>query len=207
MIRFYRAPWSTNCERVALGLAHKGLEAEAMLIDYSDRSAVELVSGQGLVPVIDDHGTVVHDSINILRYLDLTRSSNKALFPNDAMERAAVEIFIEWFDAVWKQAPNRIEEEMESGEPDETLVAELSETMDRHLDRFEALLSDHEYVNGGAIGAADFVAFPFLRYAAGRPEGDDELFHRILDEHQDLEGRSRLSDWIAQIDDLPRTYG
>ena len=207
MIRFYRAPWSTNCERVALALAHKGLEAEAVLIDYSDRFAVEEVSGQGLVPVIDDHGTVVNDSINILRYLDLTRSSGQILFPGDTAQRAAVEIFIEWFDSVWKQAPNRIEEEMEGGSPDGDLVRELSETMDRHLDRFEALLSARDYLSGDVVGASDFVAFPFLRYAAGRPQGDDELFHRILDEHQSLNSRGRLSDWIARVDALPRTHG
>ncbi|MGH2922522.1 MAG: glutathione S-transferase N-terminal domain-containing protein [Solirubrobacterales bacterium] len=36
MIRLYRAPFSTNVERVALALAHKGLEAESVVIDYTD---------------------------------------------------------------------------------------------------------------------------------------------------------------------------
>ncbi len=47
MIRLYRARWSTNVERVTLALAHKGLEAESVWIEYSDRSEVERVSGQG----------------------------------------------------------------------------------------------------------------------------------------------------------------
>ena len=62
MIRLFRARWSTNCERVSLALGHKGLEAESVLIEYSDRSPVIEVSGQGLVPVIEDGGEVVADS-------------------------------------------------------------------------------------------------------------------------------------------------
>jgi len=59
VIRLYRAAYSTNVERVALALAHKGLAVESVTIDYADRSRVEHVSGQGLVPVIEDYGRVV----------------------------------------------------------------------------------------------------------------------------------------------------
>ena len=111
MIRLYRAPWSTNCERVALALARKDLEVESVLIDYSDRSPVERVSGQPLVPVIVDGDQVVFDSIAILRHLD-----------------------------------------------------------ERYPD-------------------------------------DDELFHRILDEYQDVAGRPRLEAWIDRVDALPREHG
>ena len=40
MIRLYRAPFSTNVERVALALAHKELRVESVVIDYRDRSEV-----------------------------------------------------------------------------------------------------------------------------------------------------------------------
>ena len=70
MIRLYRAPFSTNVERVALALAHKELRVESVVIDYRDRSEVERVSGQGLVPVIEDDGTVVVDSMEIIRHLE-----------------------------------------------------------------------------------------------------------------------------------------
>ena len=42
MIRLYRAAFSTNCERVTLALAHKGLDdqVESVWIDYADRSPV-----------------------------------------------------------------------------------------------------------------------------------------------------------------------
>ncbi len=71
MIRLYRARFSTNVERVALALAHKSLEVESVWISYSDRSAVERVSGQALVPVVEfDDGSVVSDSMQIVRVLE-----------------------------------------------------------------------------------------------------------------------------------------
>ena len=63
MLRAYRVPFSTNVERIALALGHKRLEAEWVEVDPSDRSEVEQVSGQPLVPVLVDDGHVVFDEI------------------------------------------------------------------------------------------------------------------------------------------------
>ena len=81
-VRLYRAQWSTNCERVGLALAHKGIEAQSVLIEYSNRRPVEAISGQGLVPVIEDAGEVVADSVAIMRHLD-RRTPEPPLFPAD----------------------------------------------------------------------------------------------------------------------------
>ncbi len=62
MLRVYRIPFSTNVERVALILAHKGLEVEWVDVDPADRSEVVRVSGQELVPVLDHDGAIVVDS-------------------------------------------------------------------------------------------------------------------------------------------------
>ena len=61
MLRLFRAPFSTNVERVALALAHKGLEVESVEISYADRSPVLEVSGQPLVPVLVDGDDVIPD--------------------------------------------------------------------------------------------------------------------------------------------------
>ena len=163
MIRLYRAPFSTNVERVTLALAHKGLadQVESVWIDYADRSPVEAVSGQGLVPVIDHDGTVVADSLAILRHLE-ELAPDPPLFPSEPARRAELELFLDWFDRVWKVAPNAIE--ADPGGPD---VPALSAAMDSHLDRFEALLSGRDHLMGG-FSAADCAAYPFLKYAAGR---------------------------------------
>ena len=59
-MRLHEIPFSTNVERVALALAHKGLEADHVVHDVADRSAVERLSGQRLVPVLElDDGEVI----------------------------------------------------------------------------------------------------------------------------------------------------
>jgi glutathione S-transferase len=206
LLKLYRAPYSTNVERVALALAHKGLAVESVLIDYSDRSPVERVSGQGLVPVIDDGGTVVADSQRILRHLD-ERYPDPPLFPADPAGRAEMDVFLDWFDGIWKVPPNAIEAELAGPDPDAERIAELSRTMAGRLDRFELLLTGRDHLMGDAFTAADCVAFPFLKYARSREPADDELFHRILDEHQRLgDGHPRLADWIERVDARPRAY-
>jgi glutathione S-transferase len=203
VIRLYRAPFSTNVDRVAIALALKGLEAESVVISYEDRSPVVEVSGQGLVPVIVDDGEVIADSTRILRHLD-ERYPDPPLFPADPARRAEVDIFLEWFNEVWKAAPNGIEDELEKPEPDRERVEELSGRMRARLGLFEGLLEDREYLFG-ELSAADLAAIPFLKYAMNRDPADDELFHRILEEHQQLGGEyPRLAAWIERMDALPR---
>jgi len=205
VITLYRAEWSTNVERVALALAHKGLQVESVVIDYADRGLVEAVSGQALVPVIDDDGTVVYDALAILRHLEV-RHPEPALFPADPARRAELDVFCEWFERVWKVAPNAIEAELERASPAAERIASLSGLMDERLDRFERMLHDHDHLFGD-LSAADFYAFPFLKYARSRDPADDELFHRVLDGHQSLgPGRARLTQWIERIDAHPRAY-
>lgn len=204
MITVYRAPFSTNCERVALALAHKGLECESALIDYSDRSPVVEISGQPLVPVIVDEGKVVADSIAIIHHLD-ERHPQRPLFPPEDPARVRCELFVDWFNLVYKDAPNRIEAELDREAPDEALIAELTATIARHLDVFERMLGDREYLCG-QFSAADCAAYPHLKYAAGRDPADDEPFHVILDERQSTDGRPNLAAWIERMAERPRAF-
>jgi glutathione S-transferase len=207
VLRLYRAEWSTNCERVGLALAHKGLEAESVLINYEDRSPVEAVSGQGLVPVIEADGEVVADSTRIIRWLD-ERHPDPPLFPTDPRMRRAAEEFIVWFNADWKAVAGRLEDEAERPDPDHDVVARLAAVLQERLGRFERLLGDgREYLFGDGPGAADFVAYPFLKYAAHRDPADDELFHVLLAEHQSLgPEHGALAAWIERVSALPRAY-
>jgi glutathione S-transferase len=205
VIRLYRAEWSTNCERVGLALAHKGLGVESVVIQYSDRSLVERVSGQGLVPVIEDDGTVVADSTAILRYLE-ERFPDSPLFPADPARRAEVDVFLDWFNEVWKRPANELEEVLEGDSPDATRVDALSSEIQASLPRFEGLLAGREFLMGDALGAADFAAFPFLKYGLHRDPADTELFHVMLDEHQDLGEMPRLRAWIERVNGQPRAF-
>ena len=203
MLLLYRAPFSTNVERVALALAHKGLDVESVVISYEDRSPVLEVSDQPLVPVLVDGDEVIADSIRILRHLE-ERYPDPPLFPRDPARRAELDVFLEWFNEVWKVAPNTIEEELERDDPDHDHVAVHGARMRAWLDLFEDLLDGRDHLFGD-FSAADCAAFPFLKYAKGRDPTDDELFHRILEDQLRIEGgHPRLSAWIDRVNERPR---
>lgn len=204
-VRLYRAEWSTNCERVGLALAHKGIQAQSVMIEYSNRAPVEAISGQPLVPVIEDAGEVINDSVAIIRHLE-RRTPEPPLFPTDPARRAELDVFIEWFERVYKFAPNEIEAELGLPEPDVAHIEDLTAEMRERLDLFERLLDGREYLLS-EFGAADCIAYPFLKYAAGRDPADDELFHMILEEHQPLgDQRRNLRAWIERMSERPRAY-
>jgi glutathione S-transferase len=198
-VRVHRIPFSTNVERVALALGHKGIDVEWVDVDPADRTPVRELSGQELVPVlVADDGEVVVDSTAILRWLD-ERHSDPPLWPADEAARAELDVFLDWFNRVWKRPPNLLADE--PGRADEAeLVAELRGS----LDLFEALLAGRDHLLG-PFSAADCAAFPFLKYALIHDPDDDEPFHRVLVEHLALDGGyPRLEAWIRRIDARPR---
>ena len=202
-LRLLAIPWSTNVERVMLALGHKGIDAELVPCDPRNRSAVVELSGQPLVPVLDDDGTVVTDSSTIIEYLE-QRFPQRPLFPAATAERALMRIFVNWFDRVWKAAPNAIEAELMKPRPDLHEVERLSEQMQESLQLFGQLLDGRDYLAGDGFSAADCCAYPFLKYCSAAPDrDDDELFHRVLHEHL-RPGGERLRAWVARVDAHPR---
>jgi glutathione S-transferase len=199
MPTLYRADHSTNAERVALALAHKGVQVESVVIEYSDRTPVLEASGQPLVPVlVEDDGTVIADSRRILRHLEATRP-DPPLFPAEPSHRAGLDVFFEWFDEVWKVPPNAIGDD----DPGADEVALLSARMDAWQDVFEGLLAGSGHLLG-EFSAADCLAYPFLRYGALTESPDDDPFHQVLVDHLTLDGRPRLADWIERMGERPR---
>jgi glutathione S-transferase len=207
MMRLYRANFSTNAERVALALGHKGIEVESRYISYDDRSEVERVSGQPLVPVLVDGDNVVSDSTRIIAYIDSLVPNHQPLFPEGDARVAEMMFFIDWFNRVWKTFPNGIEAELAKEHPDHMLVIGLGREMAAALDGFNALLLGRKFLMSDELSAADCVVFPFVKYAAGKREpADNEPFHVILDDYQQLEEyeHDRLRAWIKRVDALPR---
>jgi glutathione S-transferase len=199
MLRLYRFPYSTNVERVALALAHKGLEVESVSIDPADRAPLRAVSGQDLVPVLVDGETIVTDSTRILHHLE-ERFPDPPLFPADPARAAEVEVFLDWFNRAWKREPNLITDALEAGRSSGADIERWGARMQSRLELFEGLLDGREYLFG-AFGAADCAAWPFLRYAVTPlAPGDDEPFHEVLIEHLTLDERHPgLRAWIARV--------
>jgi len=188
---------------VALACAHKRVDVQSIWIDYSERSQVQQVSGQPLVPVVCFDDEVVFDSTRILRRLEEIEP-NPALFPRDPARRAELDVFLEWFNEVWKRPPNEIEAELGRPEADMKKIERLAARMDSWLDVFESMLEGRSHLMGDELSAADCAAYPFLKFAAFRHEADDDLFHQVLDRHQSARGRPNLAAWIRRISRLPQ---
>jgi glutathione S-transferase len=190
-LRVHRIPFSTNVERIALAAAHKGIPVVWVDHDAGDRSAIRALSGQDFVPVAELDGEVIVDSPVILGALE-ERVPFPPLWPADPARRAEADVFVDWFNRVWKVAPNRM------GEGD-------AEELRASLDRFEALLSGRAFLFGDGFGIADVIAFPFLKYATSIAPDDPDPFHHVLAEHLALgDGYPGLRGWISRCDALPR---
>jgi glutathione S-transferase len=203
VLRVYRIPFSTNVERVSLALAHKVLDVDWEDVDPADRGPVERLSGQPLVPVLVHDGRVLADSTVILRYLE-DLQPEPPLFPREKARRAELELFLDWFNRVWKRPPNEIEAERAKAEPDAERIDELGRELTGSLKLFEDLLAGRDYLFG-EFSAADCAAFPFLKYGLIYDEADTEEFHLILRDYLALNGRyPRLEAWIGRVDAHPR---
>ena len=208
-MRVLRRPFSTNVERVALAAGFKGIAVEWVDVDPLDRTLVREVSEQELVPVlVEDDGRVTADSPLILRRLEELHP-DPPLWPHGVRARAEADVFVDWFNLVWKVAPNALEAaELEtasrSDAPDGARMRELGAQITAHLDVFEGLLDGRDFLLGDEVTVADFTAFPFLRYAVDRNRADTERFHEILRERMPLDAHPRVAAWIARVDALPR---
>jgi len=206
-LHLYAIPYSTNVERVALALGHKGLAAEVIMSDPADRSTIREASGQDLVPALDDDGFVVVDSSRIIEHLE-RRFPHPPLFPAEPARRAEVRVFVEWFDRVWKRPPNAIDAELGKQAPDHIRIAALEHELRATLDVFEAMLDGRDYLMSGSLTAADCAAFPFLKYGLWIEPSDDERFHHILAQNLALDGdHPRLDAWVRRVSAHPRVDG
>lgn len=199
-IRVHRIPFSTNVERIELACGIKGVDVEWIDHDPADRSALVALSGQELTPVAEFGADVVFDSPRILERLERERPE-PPLYPAGAAARARAELFVEWFDEVWKRAPNALD-----GEPlDPGEEAAHVTTIEASIARFEAILSESEWLlGGGAAGIADVIAWPFLRYAVDEPDpADVEPFHAILHDRLGPGAHPALDAWVERVRALP----
>jgi stringent starvation protein A len=152
VITLYDAPRCPYCARVRIVLAEKNVPHETVTIDLTDRPAwlVERNPPQGRVPVLEEDGWVLPESVAIDEYLE-ERYPDPALLPADPGERAAVRVLVERFDDLGKPyyALRRGEEGAE---------ARVSDA----LAGLDAFLATMPFLSGRAYGLADVAYLPWL---------------------------------------------
>ncbi|UUY04999.1 glutathione S-transferase family protein [Svornostia abyssi] len=205
MLRVHSIPFSANVDRVALAAGLKGLQIEWIEHPYEERSAVVAVSGQSLVPVVEYEGAVICDSPVILRWLDDLAPEPRLWPDDDDVLRARVDVFVEWFNGVWKGPPNALEALWQAGKKESDEARALAAQFAAWTPWFEGLLAHGgPYLFGERLTAADVVAWPFLRYASW-PEGSlPYVFEHVLQEVCGVREQPRLMAWIERLEELPR---
>ena len=192
MIKLYTHPFSIVPWRVRIALHEKGLEYESVITDLytkkPEQSFLEL-NPFAQIPVLDDDGFVIAESLAILEYLE-EKYPTPALMPTETQLRATARKLMCWgtdyWPIAWKKwmAP-RLPEGM--GEPwtDES-VAEGKAEICHHLDVIGEQLADSEWLVD-TYSLADVCYAPFV------------LVLERVDLGNEITKRSVVSRWVDRL--------
>ena len=153
-IKLYHDVPSTNCDRVKIVLADKGLAWEGIWVKLGkmeQKSAEHLTRNPyGKIPVIDDDGKLLFESCIINEYLD-EKYPNPPLQPKDPYLRARGRILIDYFldylhEPYWTLRGEMIKKNQ--AERDQKLIAETRKEVATRLQYLEESLSDKPYFLG-----------------------------------------------------------
>ncbi len=166
-MKLYWHPFSLFPRRVRVALREKGIAHEEVLVDLPGGALREpefrRLNPFGQVPVLEDDGVVIYESLAILEYLE-DRHPAPPLLPNDPARRAEVRQlmlaagdylappFKRWLtrlflpEASWNRADQ------------DAAAAEIG----GHLDVLEEVLTGGEYLTGGRFTLADVAYVPMI---------------------------------------------
>jgi len=199
--------FSPYCWRSKLALAHKGLDFATEPVRFTEKHKIAF-SEQGKVPVLDDGGTVVHDSWAIAEYLEDTYPDAPALFPG-ATGRQMAKMTNEWTDGLHgtifpciildifrrldaeDQAYFRKTREARFGESLEDLQAgrdaRIGEFREVALASMRVHLSERPYIAGAAPAYGDYIVFGTFQWA------------RLTSDFDILEAGDPVADWRSRM--------
>lgn len=207
--------FSPYCWRTRMALLHKSLPFATTPWLFSDKSATE-PSGSDKTPVIFDSGTWVHDSWEIVKYLDKTYPDSLAILPNDESVSLAklVESLCNTYlfpaivpvvltqvhkilssdcQAYFRQTREAFfDTELENINIDaETGKANIATA----LSYFEALLEEQTFICGDSSGYADYILYGILKWAD------------VVSEYDVLDRQSVVGTWFTRVDALFNEHG
>ena len=164
-IKLYHDVPSTNCDRVKIVMAEKGLSWEGIWVKLGkmeQKSPEHLKRNPyGKIPVIDDDGRLLFESCIINEYLD-EKYPNPPLQPKDPYLRARGRILVDYFlnylhEPYWALRGEMIKKD--EAERDQKLIAETRKEVIVRLQYLEDALGDKPFFLGD-YGLTDIAMLP-----------------------------------------------
>ena len=194
MITLYDAPRCPYCARVRLVLAEKRVAFDLVTVDLDNRPdwIRELNPPSGRVPVLDEDGLVLPESVVICEFLE-ERYPEPALLPADPGARAAARLLIERFDDLgdaYYAARRR-----EDG---------ARECLHEQLASLDVVLARFPWLTGQEFGLADTAYVPWVLRARDLLGVELDPFPHVVDWVARLSGRASIDEELTIIAGLPR---
>ena len=171
-IRIHSFSLSGHAHRVRLfasvaGITHKVIHVDVPAGEHKQAPFLAL-NPLGLVPVIEDGDTVIHDSISILVYL--ARKYAPAFIPQDPQQEAEMHRFLAMSAGEISYGPGAARLINVFNAPLDPVFAKA--TAEKVLTKLEAHLIGREFLVANSISLADFAIYSYVAHA---PEGDVSL--------------------------------
>ncbi len=192
MLKFYTHPFSIVPWRVRIALHEKGLEYESVetnLYTMEPTSAFLDLNPFAQIPVLDDDGFVIAESIAILEYLE-EKYPDPILMPDDLQLRATARKLMCWGTDYWPPAwkmwmAPRLPKEMADPWTDAS-VSEGQRWIAMHLDVLEKQLANQEWLLAD-FTLADVCYAPFVLVLDRVDLGDE------------IESRASVKRWVNRL--------
>ena len=189
-MKLYHHPLSGHSHRARLFLSLLGIPHELVLVDLAKgaHKAPEFLKLNpfGQVPVLDDDGTIVTDSVAILVYL--AKKSHRAdWLPEEALAAAKVQkwLSVAAGEIAYGPAAARLITIFGAGfQPEEVLTRAHN-----ILKQIDAALASQDFIVGSKPTIADVALYSYI---ASAPEGN-----------VDLSNYAHVRAWLKRIEGLP----
>jgi glutathione S-transferase len=187
-IRIHSFPLSGHAHRVQLfasvaGIAHQIVHIDLPAGEHKQAKFLTL-NPLGVVPVIEDGDTIVHDSISILIYL--ARKYAPAFIPEDLQQEAEMHRFLAMSAGEISYGVGAARLINVFNAPSDPVFAKA--TAEKALIKLEQHLVGRDFLVANKISLADFAIYSYVAHA---PEGDVSL-----------EPYPNVRHWLTNIESL-----
>lgn len=197
VLKFYFDYNSQPCRALAIFCRIHGIQFEEEIVSFvtgqTRSEEFAKINPVKKVPVMDDDGWILTESIAIIRYLCASRNISGNWYPTDLKKRARVDEFL-----AWQHTGVRIRGAMvfialvfdpkrNDGVVDKKSLKERCETFEQILNQMENYyLKDRDYVGGSELSIADLF-------------GICELQQPVSVGYDVTRDRPRLAAWIQRV--------